>query len=427
MIKLFFFIFITFTTISCSFNENSKIWNDNRKFSNQDKNIKKIFTDNDTVVNELNPFLKLNLPNNILNNNNNFETFKYSGNLDKVASYKFSKFRNLKKNNFKPLFLEDGIIFFDNKGSIFKYNYEKNIVWKKNYYSKYEKKIGPKLNFSSKDNHLIVADSVAKIYLLDTTNGKLIWSINDTYPVNSDIKIYKDKFFLIDYENSLKCYFLKDGSECWSLKTENTFTISNSKNSLIINDGLVIFNNSIGDVTAVDILTGLIEWQLPTQNSNIIGKTYDFEISELISDKNFIYFSNNKNQFYSVDLKNGTVQWMNKVNSIISPFFIGDYIFTISSEGYLFTIQKNFGNIIRVNDIYKFYKKKKRLKVKPIGFTIANNNLFLTSSDGKIIVIELVTGKIVKYQNISKGIISRPFIYDENLFVIKNGSINQYK
>ncbi len=425
MIKIFFFILLTFITVSCSFNENSKIWNNKKNFPNNNQNIKKIYIDNKKIVNELNPFIKLNLSDSKIYNDN-LKSSKYSGNLNEVASYKFSKFNNLKKTDYKPLFLKDGLIFFDKKGSIFKYNYKKNIIWKKNYYSKYEKKIGPKLNLAFKNNNLIVADNVAKIYLLDITNGDLVWSINNTYPINSEIKVHKDKFFLIDYENTLRCYYVKDGSDCWSLQTENTFTISNSKNSLIIHNDLVIFNNSIGDITAVDTLTGLIEWQLPTQDNKIINRTYNFEISELVKDKDFIYFSNNKNKFYSVNMKNGTIHWTNKINSTMSPILIGDYIFTISNEGYLFTIQKNLGNIIRINDIYKIYDKKKKSKVKPIGFTVADNNLFLTSNDGKIMMIELMTGNIVKFQKISKNVISKPFIHNENLFVIKNGSIIQY-
>ena len=45
--------------------------------------------------------------------------------------------------------------------------------------------------------------------------------------------------------------------------------ISNSKFSLIIIGNMVVFSNSIGDITAVDIETGLINWQLPTQSSSI--------------------------------------------------------------------------------------------------------------------------------------------------------------
>ena len=53
------------------------------------------------------------------------------------------------------------------------------------------------------------------------------------------------------------------------IKQIDSFTISNSKFSLIIINDMVIFSNSIGDITAVDIKTGLILWQLPTQSSNI--------------------------------------------------------------------------------------------------------------------------------------------------------------
>ena len=51
------------------------------------------------------------------------------------------------------------------------------------------------------------------------------------------LKIYKDKFFVIDLKNILRCFYIKDGSECWNLKTENSFTISNQKkNSLILDE-----------------------------------------------------------------------------------------------------------------------------------------------------------------------------------------------
>ena len=39
----------------------------------------------------------------------------------------------------------------------------------------------------------------------------------------------------------------------WSLETDKTLTLSNSKNSLIISNKLVVFVNNLGDVTAADI------------------------------------------------------------------------------------------------------------------------------------------------------------------------------
>ena len=215
-------------------------------------------------------------------------------------------------------------------------------------------------------------------------------------------------------------------NECWNLKTEDSFTISNSKFSLIVINDKVIFSNSIGDITAVDIETGVIIWQLPTQSSSIINETYNFKISKLVSDGNSIIFSNNKNEFYSIDVKTGTINWINEINSNITPIITGNLIFTVSNEGYLIVIEKNNGNIIRVTDLFKNYKLKKRKNIKPVGFVIGNTNLYLTNTDGKMIVVDLSLGDVIKIEKISGDFISRPFIFNQNLFVIRNGSIIQY-
>ena len=415
----------------CSFNENSRIWKDKEKNLESEKNIKKVFSEEKKISSEFNQELKLDLTkiktnNKIIDNKNNYGAQKYGGLLKKIGTYKFGKFEEINQLNFKPVFLENGLIFFDKKGSIIRYNNNKKVLWKKNHYSKAEKKQKPKLNFVLDAENLLVTDSVAKYYSININSGELNWSKNNTYPFNSDIKKHKDKFFVIDYKNTLRCYEIKNGNECWNLKTEDSFTISNSKLSLIIVDDLVVFSNSIGDITAVDIETGLIIWQLPTQSSSIINETYNFKISKLVSDGNSIYFSNNKNEFYSIDLKNGIINWKNEISSNITPVITGNLIFTVSEDGYLLVIEKNKGNIIRVTDLLKNYKLKKRKDIKPVGFAIDDTTLYLTNSDGKMILADLSIGNIKTIEKVSGDFVSRPFIFNQNLFVIRNGSIVQY-
>jgi len=429
--KILLFILISFFLVNCSLNKNSRLWNEKEKDLNENKNLTKIFVEEKKESSELNPLIKLDLSKNQQNNKtvdnlNNFGSLKYNGSLNKIANFKFAKFNNFSQFNFEPLILKDGLIFFDKKGNILRFNDNQKIIWKKNYYSKTEKKLNPKLLFSMKGKNLIVADNIAKIFLVNSISGDLIWSKKSDYPFNSQIKIYKDRFFVVDYKNILRCFYLKDGSECWNVQTEDSFTISNSKYSLIIVNDLVIFNNSVGDITAVNILSGLIKWQLPTQKNSIINETYNFNYSRLVSDGNSIYFSNNKNQFFSVDLNTGTTNWISEVSSILTPVIIGNYIFTVSEDGYLFTFQKKQGNIIRINDLYKNYDLKKRKKLKPIGFLVGQNNLYLTNSDGALIVVKLISGNILKIEKVSRGLISKPYIYNGELFIVKNGSIVKY-
>ena len=369
---------------------------------------------------------KISLNNEFNNNRNDYGAQNYKGELKKIGNYKFSKLENINQLNFKPIFLDNGIIFFDKKGSIIRYNENQKIVWKSNHYSKAEKKLNPKLYFALDKQNLIIADNISKYYSININTGKLNWSKNNKYPFNSEIKKVKSKFFVVDYKNTLRCFSVYDGSECWNLQTEESFTISDSKYSLIVVDDMVVFSNSIGDISAVDINTGLIGWQLPTQSSNITNETYDFKTSKLVSDNNSIFFSTNKDEFYSIDVKTGTINWINKVSSNITPIVIGNLIFTVSNEGYLFVVEKNKGNIVRITDLFKNYKIKKRKNIKAIGFVIGNTNLYLTKSDGKMIVVDLSLGNVISSEKISGSFTSEPFIFNNSLFVIKNGSITQY-
>ena len=431
MNRLLLIFIAIFLLNNCSFNENSRLWKDKEQPLENQENVTQIFAEEQSVSLELNPDISLDLSNikssnKIVDNQNNFGPLSYNGTLQKNGNFKFSKLENLDQFNLKPAFLNEGIIFFDNKGSVLRFNDEQKIIWKNNFYSKSEKKLKPKLNFAINNEDLIVVDNIAKYFSINLNSGELNWIKNNSYPFNSDIKIFEDKFFAIDYKNTLRCFKIMDGSECWNLQTEDSFTISNSKFSLIILDDKVIFNNSIGDITAVDIETGLIAWQLPTQSSSIINETYNFKISKLVSDGDAIFFSNNKNEFYSIDVKTGTTNWINKINSNLTPILTKDLIFTVSNEGFLFTIQKNTGNIIRINYLYKDYKEKKRKELKPIGFVIGNTNIYISNNDGKLIVADLSNGKVNFIEKIGGDTISEPFIVNQNLYLIKSGSIVRY-
>ena len=431
MIRILIFFLVSLILANCSLNENSKIWNKKEK-NKVDKNIEIILDEKKISYKELNPNISLdlsqvNVQNKIIDNRNNFGIQNYSGKLKKIKNFKFSKFNNENDTDLTPLFLKDGIVFFDNKGSIIRFDNDKKIIWKKNYYSKFEKKNNPKLSFALLNKKLIVVDNLSNIFLINLENGNLIWKKKNDYPFNSEIKTVDDRFFVIDLKNVLRCFFIEDGSECWNYETQKALTITNTKNSLFVFENSVYFINNLGDLTAVDTSSGNLLWQLPTQSSDIINITYNFKNSKLVSEGKSIFFSNNKNEFYSVDLKNGSLNWINGVSSSLTPILIKNLIITFSDDGYLFVIDKEKGNIIKIKDVYKIYKEKNRKKIKPIGFSISQDKIYLSNSDGKLIILDLKTGNIKKVEKITGKIISKPFLYNNHLFMIKNGAIIQYE
>ena len=164
-------------------------------------------------------------------------------------------------------------------------------------------------------------------------------------------------------------------------------------------------------------------WQLPTQSSFTFEAAFSLETSDLLTDGSTLFFSNNKNQFFSIDLATGSFNWENKVNSNLRPTIVDNYLITVSLEGYLIIIEKNTGNILRVTDVFNSYKPKKRDKIKPTGFVIGLSKIYLSTNIGRLLVIDITTGKTVSTLKIDSEKISRPYVLNKNLFIIKNGSI----
>ena len=426
MIKYIFLILLVFIN-NCSFNSNSKFWTKEKKVEQLSKNVKKIFEDEKVISKEFNENITVKIPKNISNSfnqlSNNLEIKNLNFNIKKTSKFKFSKIENF--NYFEPELVFDGnnFIYFDDKGNILKFGRDFQIIWKKNFYSKQEKKNKPILSFAVANNTLIIFDNLSKLYAVDLVTGNLIWSKNNKNPFNSQIKVFDNKIYAIDINNILRCYSLLDGSEIWQFKSENTFLKSTKRNSLIIRDEKVFFNNSMGDITAVDAKNGLLLWQIPTQSSLIYENAFSLVMSDLVSDNKNIIFSNNRNEFYSLNLVNGFLNWKQKINSSVRPIFYDQFIFTISDEGYFFVIDGKSGNVIRITDIFNIFGKNKRENIKPIGFVATLNKLILSTSNGRVIVIDIKNGKVDSIFKIDNEKISRPFIFDNKIILVKNDSI----
>ena len=426
---LFLFLFFILLT-NCSLNKNSKFWSETKNLKDENAlNYEEIFPTDESLKKEFNSSLKLKFKSKLSNNTsannylNNNRRLNFDGDLKKSSRYKFSKIKNFYQYEPEIIFHKENIIFFNNKGTILKFNKNSKLEWQKNYYTKYEKKLKPVLQFAKNNNFLIVADNIAKYFMINIETGELIWSKNSLAPFNSQIKIFKDKFYIIDYSNTLRCFSLKNGNELWSVKTQNTLIRSQKKLSMVIVKDILYFNNSIGDISAVNLNNGELLWQLPTQNTLVYESAFSLETSELITDNKTLFFSNNQNQLFSIDLSTGSFNWEAKINSNIRPTVIGNILFTISQEGYLFLLDKKNGNIIRVTNVFSDFKLKKRKEINPTGFIVGSEKIFLSTNNGRLLVIDSSTGKTDTILKIDNQKILRPVVFNQKLFVIKDNAI----
>ena len=102
---------------------------------------------------------------------------------------------------------------------------------------------------------------------------------------------------------------------------------------------------------------------------------------------------------------------------------VENFLISVSLEGYLILIDKITGNIIKVTDVFKNFKSKKRKQILPTGFIVGLKNIYLSTNIGRLLVIDIKSGKTISTLKIDKDKISRPFVSNQNLYLAKDNAI----
>ncbi len=421
MIKFSLYLFLLLIVSSCGL--------DNKNIKKENDNFQIIFEKSKPIKKELNSDLIINLSKIIKgepfleNKTNNIGNINFETNFKKISVFKFPAIKEFNFNQPELLFTNDkSIVFFDGKGSVFKINKDFKEIWRINHYTKKEKKLNPIIYAAQSENKIILADNLSNLFLVNLLNGDLINSKENKAGFNSNIKISKNKFLIIDFENTIRCFSTIDGKELWNFQTENPFIKSKKKLSLIVKGELVFFVNNIGDLTALNINNGSLFWQTPTQSNIIYQDAFSLEISDLIFSNDSIYLSNNKNEIYSIDARTGIVNWKQTVNSSFTPTVIENFVITVSEEGYLFVIDSSNGNIIRITNMLKNIKNKKN-EIKPTGFILAKNKIYLSLNNGKLIKADINTAIEEEVFKVSNSKILRPNVFEDKMYILKNNAI----
>ena len=436
---IFFLIFILL--VNCSFDNKTGIWSgskkEKRRISELEKEQKQtkvvdyIYSSKSVYSKEISLTKKISISNPRKNlswrmsslNQQNFLGNIYLSGIDNI----FLK-KKIGKNKFpiskiisSPLVFENNIIFSDNNGTIFNINQNGEINWKKNIYKKIYKKVYKNLVFSIYQNNIYVADNIGFIYSIGLNNGKLVWIKNHGIPIKSNIKIYKNKIFLINQDNRILCFNTKNGSKIWDIRSVPSFIkLQNFLSSAISKQGDVIAINSSGDLLKVNANNGKIAWSLNTLESTLAHASDFFKSSEIvIIDDNIIVSS--KSSLFSYNLNTGYTNWKQEVSSIGAPIIDGKNIFILTDNGYFVIIDKDTGILISSTNILKILKKRKQ-ETKITGFIMGSGKIYSVTSNGYLIVSSPVSGKVEYFKKIGDPVTSTPIINNGKLYILTKNS-----
>ena len=182
MYKNFLLIIIFLFFTQCSLDTKSGFWTKSEVIDEKEDKLEEIFKSKEVLEKEFNADLKIRIKSvytqnpfvNDISNNSGYINFE--SDFKNISKFKFKKIKNFDFINADLLIGNDSsLVFFDEKGSILKFDQKSNLLWKNNYYNKKEIKQNPVIYFASSNNVLIAADSIANLYAMNYLTGELLW------------------------------------------------------------------------------------------------------------------------------------------------------------------------------------------------------------------------------------------------------------
>ena len=437
--NFFVFLFIFFFT-SCSFDNKSGIWQ-NENENSQKKNSKEVFSEFKKLNSANNNFNKIilldknfkfqlskaieneNWTDIFFNKNNNLNNFKYSN--DYKLEYKSRKISKYEIN--QNLLYENGnFITSDSNGNLLIYSAENNnILQKFNFYKKKYKKIKKKLNIIVDENIVYVSDNIGFLYAYDYVRNKIIWAKNFKVPFRSNLKILKDKLAAANQNNNLYIIDKNSGDNLKLIPTEETIIKNNFINNLAADGENLYFLNTYGSLYCINIDSKKINWFINLNQTIELNPSNLFFGNQIVLENNKLVVSSN-NFTYVLDSNNGSIIYKKNFSSSIKPIINNDYLFLISKNNLLISMNLRNGKILfsyDINDeIAKFLGSKKKVaKFKNIAFINDGLLIFLKNS----YALQLsINGKIQKVIKLPSKINTLPiFIKNQILFADSNNKI----
>ena len=431
--KCFKVLIICLTLSSCSFDNKTGIWKNEKNDIDDESNIFKEFKTVTTFENKFNKVIPF-------NNKNKFQLLKPSNNLEwndeffslnnNLKNFQYNdlnkiilKSRKLSNNKIveRILFANNHLILNDEKGNIIIYSISrKKIIYKFNFYKKKYKKIKKKLNLIIEKDIIYVSDNIGYLYAFNYKHNKLVWAKNYKIPFRSNLKIFNNKIIASNQNNDL--FFLNkiNGDLIKFIPTEETIVKNKFINNLSIDDNNnLFFLNTYGSLYSIDAKNMKINWFLNLNQSTDINPSNLFNSVQIVSNENKVLIGSN-NKTFIIDKNSGFIENKFIFAPLIKPIINKTYAFLITENNYLISIDLSTNKILYSSyinqEIANFLNvNKKNVQIK--SFMLLSNKITIFLKNSFVLNFNSI-GKLQSVKKLPSKLNSIPIIINKLLYFL---------
>ena len=336
----------------------------------------------------------------------------------KVSQKKVFNFN--KNNNFEKYIVhyQSKIIFIDDFSNIVLLNDNLSVFKKIKIYNKNDFKNYP-LRFSlaiNKDT-LFIADNLGSIMAFNLISFDFIWKKNLSVPFLSNIIFFKENLFVINSNNKIYSFSIKDGSQNWSYEGGTETIKSLETYRLVLIENRLIFTNDLGVLFCLDLDKQVILWNLRILSSGNINNPNILKISNLVAEKQSLYISSNLGVLFKINIDNGQIIWKKNMNSHFPIIVNPGSVSLVDAHGFFYILDKFTGEYFFKKKILN-HKVNATVELNVTNFFLSSNKFNIMTNYGDIITIDANKLQNITTKKISNQVRSNIIFLNNEVFFI---------
>ncbi|MDZ4843055.1 MAG: PQQ-binding-like beta-propeller repeat protein [Hyphomicrobium aestuarii] len=252
------------------------------------------------------------------------------------------------------------------------------------------------------------------IAAIDPASGKKLWEKVIGAPVRASPTASGDRVYVVTSHGRFHAFNGADGAELWAVRglPQSSALVNNA--SPAVSGDMVVVPYPSGDIVALKAADGNTVWTETLTRSRASSQSALTDAGRPAVDQGVVFGVGHAGRMVATQLKDGERLWSLPIAGFQTPWVAGETVFVVDITGQLLALSRRDGKV-------QWTTQLPAAKVWA-GPTLAGGMLWLTSSSGKLVGVDAVTGKLTTQSDIGNPIFIAPVVAQGRMYVLTDNA-----
>lgn len=276
-------------------------------------------------------------------------------------------------------------------------------------------------------NTLFVTNGYSQLVAVDPQSGEIKWRAKLPAPSKAAPSVMGGRIYVTTLDSRVLALDIDNGEVLWAYEgnAEDTGLVGTA--SPAVNNDIVVPVFSSGEIIALRVENGSVAWGdnlAAVRGFGGLSAIADIRAMPVL-DKGLVFAVSFSGRMVAIDERTGQRVWQREISATQTPWVAGNHVFVLSAENQLISLGRDTGAVRWVTELPRYEDDEPVVLTGPV---LAGGRLIVVGSEGRVFEIEPEGGEIIREWDAGNTISISPIVAGGTLYLLENnGTLSAYR